>query len=125
MRETKELAAGSYELMTRIALIVTYLASVATAVILINANSGDGVLALVIWAAASLLLGWGTGRLSFSLLALLAIPFAVPFGYPDHYQYSEPMPVWWAALFWALISACLILASALLKSTLEDRRRQA
>jgi hypothetical protein len=36
------------------------------------------------------LLGWGTGRLSLALLAFLAIPF----GYPDDYQYSEPLPIW-------------------------------
>lgn len=83
--------------MNRIALVATYLAGAAAAVILLNANSGDGELAIPIWAVASVLLGWGTGQLGFAFLAFLAVPFAVPFGYPDHYQYSEPLPIWWSA----------------------------
>jgi hypothetical protein len=57
-------------------------------------------------------------------LAFLTIPFAVPFGYPDNHQYSEPMPIWWSAMFCALISACLIFASALIKNVVEARRHQ-
>lgn len=110
--------------MTRIAFVVTYLVGAAAAVILLNANSGDGELAIAIWAVASLLLGLGTGQLGFALLALLAIPFAVPFGYPDHYQYSEPMPIWWSAMFCAFVSACLIFASALIKNVVEACRHQ-
>jgi hypothetical protein len=110
--------------MTRIAFVGAYLVGAAAAVILLNANSGDGELAIVIWAVASLLLGWGTGQLGFAFLVLLAIPFAIPFGYPDHYEYSEPMPIWWSAMFCALISACLIFASALIKNVVEARRHQ-
>jgi hypothetical protein len=107
--------------MTRIAFVGAYLAGAAAAVILLNANSGDEELAIVIWAVASLLLGWGTGQLGFAFLALLAIPFAIPFGYPDHYQYSEPMPIWWSVMFCALISACLIFASALIRNVVKAR----
>jgi len=103
---------------------VSYLAGAAIAVILLNANSGDGELAIVIWAVASVLLGWGTGQPSFALLALLAIPFAVPFGYPDHYQYSEPLPIWWSAVVLALASAGLVALTALMKRIV-DLRRQA
>jgi hypothetical protein len=103
---------------------MTYLAGVVAAVILLNANSGDTELALVIWAVASVLLGWGTGQLGFALLALLAIPFAVPFGNPDHYQFSEPLPIWWAAMFYAPFSACLIFASALIKNVVDARRHR-
>lgn len=110
--------------MTRIALVVTYLAGAAAAVILLNANGGDGELAIVIWAAASVLLGWGTGQLGFVFFALLAIPFTVPFGYPDHYQDSEPMPIWLSAMLYAFISACLIFAGALIKNVVEDHGRQ-
>jgi hypothetical protein len=110
--------------MIRIAFVVTYLAGAAAAVILLNANSGDGELAIAIWAVASVLLGWGTGQLGFAFLALLAIPFAIPFGYPDQYQYSEPMPIWWSAMFCAFISVCLIFASALIKNVVEARRHQ-
>jgi hypothetical protein len=110
--------------MTRIAFIVTYLAGAAGAVVLLNANSGNGELAIAIWAIASVLLGWGTGQLGFAFLAFLAIPFAVPFGNPDHYQYSEPSPIWWSAMACAFISACLIFASALIKSVVEARRHE-
>lgn len=39
--------------MTRNALVVIYLAGAAAAVISLNANSGDGELAIAIWAVAS------------------------------------------------------------------------
>ncbi|HUC07309.1 MAG TPA: hypothetical protein VMR96_04400, partial [Solirubrobacterales bacterium] len=111
--------------MSRIAFVVTYLAGAAAAVILLNANSGDGELAIAIWAVASVLLGWGTGQLGFVFLALLAVPFAVPFGYPDDYQYSEPLPIWWSAMFCAFASAFLIFASVLIRrsSKLVDTSR--
>jgi len=110
--------------MIRIALIAAYLAGAAAAVILLNANGGDGELAIGIWTVASMLLGWGTGQLGLGLLAFLAIPFAIPFGYPDHYQYSEPLPIWWYAAFCAFISAALISVTALLRRFIEARRRQ-
>jgi len=110
--------------MTRIALVVTYLGSAAAAVILLDANSGEGELAIAIWAVASVLLGWGTGHFGFALLAFLAIPFAVPFGYPDHYQFSEPMPIWLSVAFCAFFSAGLILLGALMKLIVEARRHQ-
>lgn len=47
--------------MNRIAVVVTYLAGAAAAVILLNANSGNGELAIAIWAVASALLGWEPG----------------------------------------------------------------
>lgn len=109
--------------MTRIAFIVTYLVGAATAVVLLNANTGDGELAIVIWVIVSALLGWGTGQLAFALLAFLVIPFAVPFGYPDHYQFSEPMPIWWSVAVCAFFSAGLILLSALMKLIVEARRQ--
>lgn len=117
-------APGTCVQMTRIALVVTYLAGMTIAIILTNANSGDDGLVIVIWAVASVLLGWGTGQLGFALLALLAIPFAVPFGYPDHYQYSEPMPIWWTAMFCAFISACLIFGAALMRQVIDAVRHQ-
>ncbi len=112
--------------MTRIpsiAFVMTYLAGAAAAVALLNANTGHGELAVAIWAVASVLLGWGTGQLGFALLAFLAIPFAVPFGYPDHYQYSEPSPIWWSAAFCAFASAGLICLMAVIKSIVELRRQ--
>lgn len=110
--------------MPRIAFIAIYLVAVAAAVVLLNANISAGELALAIWAIASILLGWGTGQLAFALLAFLAIPFAVPFGYPDHYEFSEPMPIWWSVAVCAFFSAGLILLSTFMKLIIEARRRQ-
>jgi hypothetical protein len=122
--ETNGRFSGYLVRVNRIAFVVTYLAGAAAAVVLLNANSGNGELAIAIWAVASVLLGWGTGQLGFVFLALLAIPFAVPFGYPDHYQYSEPLPIWWSAMFCAFASAFLIFAGALIKKVVEARRHQ-
>lgn len=112
--------------MARVALVVTYLAGAAAAVILLNASSGE--VAIVIWAVASVLLGWGTGRPFLALLAFLAIPFSIPFGYPDNYPYREPLPIWWSAAIYSLVSAVLIVLTALirrivaLRSSVETRR---
>lgn len=110
--------------MVRIAFIVLYLAAAAAAVILFNANIGAGEWAIAIWAIASVLFGWGTGYLAFALLAFLAIPFAIPFGYPDDYQYSEPLPIWWSVAVCAFFSAGLIFLAALVKRTTELRRHR-
>jgi hypothetical protein len=110
--------------VARIAFIVVYLASATAAVVLFNANIGHSGLAIAIWAVASVLLGLGTGQLGFALLAFLAIPFAVPFGYPDHYEYSEPLPIWWGVAIYACFSAGLIFLGAVIKNIVELRRRR-
>ena len=124
MHETDGCFPGYLWPMARTVLIVTYLAGAAGAVVLLDANNGNGELALVIWAVASVLLGFGAGRPTFALLALLAIPFAVPFGYPDNYQYSEPLPIWWSATVCAFLSAGLIFLTAVMKR-IADLHRQA
>ena len=106
--------------MVRVAFIVSYLGGTAAAVFLLNANNGDEGLAFAIWAVTSLLLGWGTGNLAFALLAFLAIPFAVPFGNPDHYEFSEPLPIWWTVAIASVFSAALILFGALVKRVVND-----
>lgn len=103
--------------------VIAYLAAMALAVVLLDANSGQEVLALAVWAVASVALGLGTGRFAFALLAFLAIPFAVPFGYPNHYEFSEPMPIWWGATFFSIFSAGLILLAALASRIFEIRRK--
>jgi len=110
--------------VTRIVYIVAYLAGVAAAVLLLDANTGDGEWAVAIWAVASVMLGLGTGQPGFALLAFLAIPFAVPFGYPDNYQYSEPNPIWWGAAVLAFFSAGIVFFGALMRRIVELRRRR-
>ncbi len=110
--------------MTRIALVVAYLASIATAVVLLNASTENSLLAFVIWAPTSVILGWGTGQLGFALLAFLAMPFSVLFGHPNHSPESEPPLVLWSVGFYALISASLIFSAALMRSVVDSRRHQ-
>ena len=110
--------------MVRLAFVVAYLAGAALAVVLLNANSGGEEVAVAVWAVVSVALGLGGGRLDFALLAFLAIPFAVPFGYPDHYQYSEPLPIWWSVAVCAFFSAGLIFLTALVRRSVELHRRQ-
>jgi hypothetical protein len=64
--------------MRRITLVVIYLAAAALTVIVVNAhpeNELEGA-ALVLWAFASLLLGWGTGQPLWALLVILVVAFA-------------------------------------------------
>lgn len=109
--------------MTRIAFVVTYLAS-AAAVVLLNANTGNDLLPVAIWAVASGLLGWGTGQPAFALLAFLAIPFSVPFGLPDHAPSHDPLPVWTSAMYGAFCSSGLIFCTVLIRRFIEIHRRQ-
>jgi len=111
--------------MTRIALIVAYLISAAATVILLNASSENSGVAILIWMVASMVLGGGTGQPGFALLAFLAIPFAIPFGYPDHYQYSDLLfPIGMYAAQYAVISAVLIFLTALARRFIGAHRRQ-
>ncbi|HEU4738880.1 MAG TPA: hypothetical protein VFS54_07345 [Solirubrobacterales bacterium] len=110
--------------MVRLAFVLAYLAAMAIAVILFDAGSGQEGWGLVIWAIGSVALGLGTGQFGFALLAFLAIPFAVPFGYPNHYEFSEPLPIWWSVTFVSVFSAGLILLAALAMRIIEVRRKR-
>jgi hypothetical protein len=109
----------------RIAFMVIYLAAVATAVLLLNADWGNGEAAIALLGIASLFLGLGTGRPSWALLAFLALPFAVPFGVTNEHLGGEPPYVWWFAVYWAIGSALLIVGSAVIRMVVEDRWRAA
>jgi hypothetical protein len=110
--------------MLRFVLVLGYLAGTLLAIALLNADFENSLLAMSVLAVASVALGWGTERFSFALLAFLAVPLAVPFGFPDHYAYSEPFPIWVSALYGAFISATVILLAALLRYIAEYHRRQ-
>ncbi|HEX6752891.1 MAG TPA: hypothetical protein VF093_04820 [Solirubrobacterales bacterium] len=109
--------------MTRITLVVIYLACMGVAVVSLDASVEDTSPLVTVWVVASMLLGWGTGRPSFALLTLLALPFSLPFGYPDQ-SFYEPLPLWFSAGFYALISAGLIVLTALMRRGVEICRRR-
>jgi hypothetical protein len=109
--------------MIKIAFALTYLVAAAVVVVLFNANSGDEELALILGALASVMLGLGTGRFAFALLPFLAIPFAIPFGYPNDYVYSEPLPIWWWIAVLSLVSSGLVIVAVLSRLTVERVRR--
>lgn len=104
------------------AFIGIYLATAATVVVLFDGNTWVGAIGLVLWAIASVLLGWGTGQVAFALLALLPIVFAVPFGYPNNYEFSEPLPIWWSVAICAFFSSILITLGAVAKLIVDHKK---
>lgn len=115
--------AGTFAFMTRIALVVTYLLGLVTAVIVIDTDAGDGWLSTV-WVLTSVLLGAGIGDYRFATLSLLLIPIAIPFGLPAD-TYGDPvLPVWVGAIYIAVFSAALIVLAAAVRRFVESRRRR-
>jgi hypothetical protein len=86
-------------------------------------DQGGAAFGIVAWGIASIALGLGTGQIAWSLLAFLAIPLAVPFGYPNDYEYSEPLPIWWGVAICAFFSAGLIFLAALAGPIVEKLRK--
>lgn len=110
--------------MLRLAFVIVYLVAMGIGVILIDAGTDLEGWGALIWAVASVALGLGTGRFSFVLLAFLAVPFAVPFGYPNNYEFSEPLPTWFSMVFLSVYSAGLILLSVLANRGVQLYRRR-
>lgn len=95
---------------TRAIAAVLYLAAVLGVIALADADSGAG---LPVWVAVSFCLGWVTRSPWSALLPLLAVPLAVPFGYPEEwtsYGGHDPLPLWFGALAAAPWSAAIVLA---------------
>jgi hypothetical protein len=88
---------------------IVYLAAALAFVIAVDTDyeANHGVW-LAILAAASLALGWATGSWPAALLALVLVPLAMPFDYPDS-RFGEPFPTWFSAGIVTPISAGLIL----------------
>jgi hypothetical protein len=97
---------------------IVYLAA-ALALVLITNDKGEfpsynyvteaGAPWLIVLAGASLAFGWIAGSWFAGLLALVLVPLAIPFDYPDHYRFAEPYPVWFSAAIATPLSAGLIL----------------
>jgi hypothetical protein len=119
-------------LLTAIAAAIVYLAAALALVLIANDNglfpsyndplTEQGLPWMIVMAVASVAFGWAAGSWSAVLLALVSIPLAVPFDYPDHYPFAEPLPVWFSALVWTPISAALILLGVGARKV-RDRRR--
>jgi hypothetical protein len=73
--------------------------------------TAGGLSWMIVLGGASLAFGWVARSWWAALLALVSVPLAVPFGYPEHYPFAEPWPVWGSAAVWTLLSAGLILLS--------------
>jgi uncharacterized membrane protein len=108
--------------IAQIGLVAAYLIGMVVAIVSLDASS-DGEWA-TIWAIVSVLLGAGTGKFRFAPLSLLALPIAIPFGLPED-RYSDPvLPIWVAAMYFALFSFVLILLSALARQGIDSRLRR-
>ncbi len=108
----------------RIVFVLAYLAAAAFAVVLFDAHTENEKLEMValgLWAIASLLLGWGTGQPLWSLLVIAVVAFAVPFGSQNPPVYHEAAITVIYAFFVGIASAALIVISALAR-ILVDRR---
>jgi hypothetical protein len=98
---------------------IVYLAAALAYVIAVDSNLEGGHVGswaflgghsewLALLAAASLALGWASGSWRVALLALVLVPLAAPFGYPES-RFGEPLPTWFSAGIVTPISAGLIL----------------
>jgi hypothetical protein len=111
-------------------LVAAYAASIVVAVVSIDVDGNGGWFGARGWSGAgwaimSVLLGAGTGQFPFALLSLLAIPIAIPFGYPEDLSGDPVFPVWVGAAYFALFSSGLITLAALVRRTVDARRRSA
>jgi hypothetical protein len=108
----------------RIIFVLAYLAAAAFAVVLFDAHAENDqleIVALGLWAIASVVLGWGTGQPLWSLLVIAVVAFALPLGSQNPPIYHEAaITVIYASLV-GIASAALILISALAR-ILVDRR---
>jgi hypothetical protein len=88
---------------------IVYVAAALAYVIAVDTNyEANHAGWLAVLAAASLALGWTTGLWRVALLALVLVPLAVPFDYPES-RFSEPLPTYFSAVILTPISAGLIL----------------
>jgi len=80
---------------------------------LFNADAENNFLALAVWSAASLVIGWVMRDAWAVVLSLLALPMAVPFGYADQWLGSDAPYVWWLAMSTGAIQVIVVFAAVL------------
>jgi DNA-binding transcriptional ArsR family regulator len=91
----------------RVGATIVYVAVMVGVVVMANAGITEAVL---VWAAASFCVGWISRNPWSALLPLLAIPIAVPFGYPDKWTGGDPLLLWSEVLLAASIQAVIVFA---------------
>jgi len=90
-----------------------------------NEFPGGGGLALGIWTLASILLGVGTGRFAFALLAFAVIPISIPFGFADADEFArEPLPLWVASIYLAIYAWIVVTVAVLTRLGVDYLRRR-
>jgi hypothetical protein len=89
-------------------LALVYVAAMVAALAIVNENADNTEPALVIWGAATVVCGWFARNVLFALLALLAIPISLPFGYAEEWVGSDAPLVLYAGFFYGLFSGIAI-----------------
>jgi hypothetical protein len=112
--------------MSRTAVLVAiYLASAALSVVFYNAHPENALeeATAALWALSSLLLGWGTRQPLWALLVFLVVAFASFFGVQDPPVYHEAASMVIFAGFFGIVSAALVVISALVAMAVKHLRR--
>jgi hypothetical protein len=106
-------------------LIALYVAAAVVWIVVVNADQGnEGLAAVLAVAAASVLLGWGTGSGWAAVVAWVMVPLALPFGDTNKATGGDDTyPVALLFIFPAAHSTLLILLAAGAR-TLFDRHRR-
>lgn len=113
-------------MLVRAAAVTVYLAGTVAAVALLD-DSPDATLAFAIWMAVSVLLGAVAGHPLWALLALLAIPIAIPFGIPDDpvsLRNDPVFPTAFVAIYLGCFSAAAIFLAALGRMKFDARQQR-
>jgi hypothetical protein len=86
----------------KVGVVIAYIASLVGVVVMADAGLSK---AFLVWEAASFGVGWISRYPRSVLLPFLAIPIAVPFGYPDRWTGGDPLLLWSEVLLAAPIQA--------------------
>lgn len=96
--------------------------AVVTVALLALADAGNGAV-IAIWLVAPFCIGWIARSPWMALLPFLAVPIAVPFGYPQEWSSGhDPLPLWSGALLAAPIQAATVIVGVGCRSLYERLR---
>lgn len=99
---------SSPEIRARLLLAFVYVAAMLVALAIVNENADNSETAMAVWGVATVVCGWFARSLFFVLLAALAIPLSLPFGYAEKWLGSDAPLVLYFAVFGAVFSAVAI-----------------